>query len=90
MCLFTTYLNFLRNHTALGYRPPEQLDCLKKTHNMPNKWNILLVEALDSYIFFITYLTLPLTCFYSIMIRKVFHFFYMEKCGTMNGKEEVL
>lgn len=50
MCLFTTYFNFLRNHTTLGYKPPVQLDCLKKTHNMPNKWNILLDEALDYYI----------------------------------------
>lgn len=50
MCLFTTYFNFLRNHTALGYKPPVQLDCLKKTHNMPSKWNILLDEALNYYI----------------------------------------
>lgn len=50
MCLFTTYFNFLRNHTSLGYKPPVQLDCLKKTHNMPNKWNILLDEALNYYI----------------------------------------
>ena len=50
MCLFTTYFNFLRNHTALGDKPPVQLDCLKKTHNMPSKWNILLDEALNYYI----------------------------------------
>lgn len=47
MCLFTTYFNFLRNHTSLGYKPTVQLKCLKKMHNMPNKWNILLNEALD-------------------------------------------
>lgn len=50
MCLFTTYFNFLRNHTSLGYKPPVELDCLKKTHNMPNKWNILLDEALNFYL----------------------------------------
>ncbi|BFK22704.1 hypothetical protein F300043A5_09990 [Massilimicrobiota timonensis] len=50
MCLFTTYFNFLRNHTTLGYKPPVELDCLKKTHNMPSKWNILLDEALNYYI----------------------------------------
>ena len=50
MCLFTTYFNFLRNHTSLGYKPPVELDCLKKTHNMPNKWNILLDEALNYFI----------------------------------------
>lgn len=50
MCLFTTYFNFLRNHTSLGYKPHVQLDCLKKTHNMPSKWNILLDEALNYYI----------------------------------------
>ena len=50
MCLFTTYFNFLRNHTSLGYKPPVELDCLKKTHNMPNKWNILLDQALNFYI----------------------------------------
>lgn len=50
MCLFTTYFNFLRNHTSLNYKPPVQLDCLKKTHNMPSKWNILLDEALNYYI----------------------------------------
>ena len=50
MCLFTTYFNFLRNHTSLGYKPPVELDCLKKTHNMPSKWNILLDEALNYYI----------------------------------------
>ncbi len=49
MCLFTTYFNFLRNHTSLGYKPPVELDCLKKTHNMPNKWNILMEEALKYY-----------------------------------------
>lgn len=49
VCLQHT-LTFLRNHTSLGYKPPVQLDCLKKTHNMPNKWNILLDEALDYYI----------------------------------------
>ncbi len=50
MCLFTTYFNFLRNHKSLGYKPPVELDCLKKTHNMPNKWNILLDEAMNDYI----------------------------------------
>ena len=50
MCLFTTYFNFLRNHTSLGYKPPVELDCLKKTHNMPSKWNILLDEAFNYYI----------------------------------------
>ncbi|MBM6842210.1 transposase, partial [[Clostridium] spiroforme] len=50
MCLFTAYFNFLRNHTSLGYKPPVELDCLKKTHIMPNKWNILLDEALNYYI----------------------------------------
>lgn len=50
MCLFTTYFNFLKNHTSLGYKPPVELDCLKKTHNMPSKWNILLDEALNYYI----------------------------------------
>ena len=49
MCLFTTYFNFLRNHTALGHRPPVELDCLKKTHNMPSKWNILLDQALNYF-----------------------------------------
>lgn len=42
MTLFTTYFNFLRNHTSLGRKPPVQLDCLQVTHNMPGKWNILL------------------------------------------------
>ena len=50
MTLFTTYFNFLRNHTSLGYRPPYELDCLKKTHNMPNKWNIILDQAMDFFI----------------------------------------
>ncbi len=34
----------------LEYKPPVELDVLKKTHNMPNKWNILLDEALNDYI----------------------------------------
>lgn len=50
MCLFTTYFNFLRNHTSLGHKPPVELDCLKKTHNMPNKWNILLDQAMNYFI----------------------------------------
>lgn len=50
MCLFTTYFNFLRNHTTLSYKPPVELDCLKKIHNMPSKWNILLDEAMNYYI----------------------------------------
>lgn len=50
MTLFTTYFNFLRNHTSLGYKPPVNLDCLKKTHNMPGKWNILLDQAINFYI----------------------------------------
>ncbi|MEF2782592.1 MAG: hypothetical protein U0N20_05825, partial [Clostridium sp.] len=50
MTLFTTYFNFLRTHTSLGYRPPYELDCLKKTHNMPNKWNIILDQAMDFFI----------------------------------------
>lgn len=50
MCLFTTYFNFLRKHSSLDYKPPVKLDCLKKTHNMPSKWNILLDKALDFYI----------------------------------------
>lgn len=29
---------------------PVQLEYLKKAHNMPNKWNILLDQALDYYI----------------------------------------
>lgn len=50
MCLFTTYFNFLRNHTSLGHKPPMQLDCLKQTNNMPSKWNILLELARDFYV----------------------------------------
>lgn len=50
MCLFTTCFNFLRNHTSLGYKPPVQLDCLKVTHNMPSKWNILLDQAVNFHI----------------------------------------
>lgn len=50
MCLFTTFFNYLRNHTTLGHKPPVELDCLRKTHNMPNKWNILLDEALNFFI----------------------------------------
>lgn len=50
MCLFATYFNFLRNHTTLNHKPPVQLECLKKTHNMPNKWNILLDEAHDYFV----------------------------------------
>lgn len=49
MCLFTTYFNFLRNHTALNHQPPVQLECLKKTNNMPSKWNLILDEALTYY-----------------------------------------
>lgn len=50
MCLFTTYFNFLRNHTSLGHKPPMQLDCLKQTNNMPSKWNILLEQARNFYV----------------------------------------
>lgn len=50
MTLFTTYFNFLRNHTSLGYKPPVQLECLQCTHNMPSKWNILLDKALTFHI----------------------------------------
>lgn len=49
MTLFTTYFNFLRNHTSLGFKPPCQLDYLQKSNNMPSKWNILLDKALDFY-----------------------------------------
>lgn len=50
MCLFTTYFNFLRNHTSLGYNPPVKLECLNKTTNMPSKWNILLDQAMDFHL----------------------------------------
>lgn len=50
MTLFTTYFNFLRTHTSLYHKPPVQLDSLQKSHNMPNKWNILLDTALDFHI----------------------------------------
>ena len=47
MTLFTTYFNFLRNHTSLDFKPTVQLDYLKKTNNIPSKWNFLLDKALD-------------------------------------------
>lgn len=50
MCLFTTYFNFLRNHSSLDHKPPVQMDYLQNTHNMPSKWNILLDKAVNFHI----------------------------------------
>lgn len=38
MVLFSTCFNFLRPHSALGYKTPVELDELKGITNMPNKW----------------------------------------------------
>ena len=42
MALFTTFFNFLRNHSSLNYKPPVILDDLDGITNMPRKWNILI------------------------------------------------
>lgn len=47
MCLFTTYFNFLRNHSSLGHKPPVLIDACVGVTNMPRKWNILIDLAYD-------------------------------------------
>ncbi len=47
MCLFTTYFNFLRNHSSLKYKPPVELEAFKGVTNMPKKWNMIIDMAND-------------------------------------------
>lgn len=47
MDLFTTYFNFLRNHSTLKYKPPVLLKELEGITNMPRKWNIIIKIATD-------------------------------------------
>lgn len=47
MCLFTTYFNFLRNHSSLQHKPPVQLQACDGITNMPRKWNILIDLAYE-------------------------------------------
>ena len=43
--LFVAYYNFMRHHSALGSRPPVQLECLKDVTLMPQAWVTLIGEA---------------------------------------------
>lgn len=45
MYLFTTYFNFLRNHSSLNYKPPIELEQFKGVINMPRKWNMIIDMA---------------------------------------------
>lgn len=47
MCLFTTYFNFLRNHSSLKYKPPVSLELHKGVTNMPAKWNLLIENSIQ-------------------------------------------
>ena len=45
MYLFTTYFNFLRNHSSLNYKLPTELEQFKGVINMPRKWNMIIDMA---------------------------------------------
>lgn len=38
MILFSTCFNFLRPHSALGYKVPQPIESVQSKPNMPAKW----------------------------------------------------